>query len=358
MNETVSGIDPNLDSQPDLEWIQRLPKTDLHCHLGGSMRISTIIDEARRQGIYLPANSPETLEMHVVKSSASSLVDYLGAFAITESVLKDAAALERAAFELVEDAHRENVRILEVRYAPTNYRTPTLKLFQVVESVLSGLQRGSKEYGVHTGLIICGMRNDIEATREAVRLAADYKHEGVVGFDLAGPEHGFPPKQFVSVLAPVFSSFIPVTIHAGEAYGAKSIADAIIYLNARRIGHATNLFELAGLTDYIEITGLALETCVSSNLHTQAIPSVQTHPIRQMMRRGLRVSLNTDNRLVSATTITREMKLLVDELGFQKRDLVRLVKDGIKSSFCCKSVKRTTLDLLDKEIIELSQLPS
>ena len=350
----MSGSDDpavlGLNSRPDAAWIRRLPKSDLHCHLGGSMRIATLLDEARRQGVSLPADEPELLAPHVIKANADSLEDYLGAFPITESVLKNPDALERVAFELVEDAHSENIKILEVRYAPTNYRTRTLKLFQVVESVLSGLKRGSAELGVHTGLIICGMRNDMDATREAVRLAADYKADGVVGFDLAGPEHGYPPKQFEPVLSPVFSSFIPVTIHAGEAYGAKSIADAIIYLNARRIGHATNLFELRGLTDYIEITGLALETCVSSNLHTRAVPSVQTHPIRQMMRRGLRVSLNTDNRLVSDTSITNEMQLLVDELGFVKRDLIRLVKDGIKSSFCSKAIKRTTLNALDIEM--------
>jgi adenosine deaminase len=354
MNESDRVKKTGLDAVPTPEWVRRVPKTDLHCHLGGSLRLETLIDEARRQGVSLPAEDAGSLAPYVVKADASSLEDYLKAFAITESVLKNARALERAAFELVEDAHRENIKILEVRYAPTNYRTKSLKLFQIVESVLAGLQRGSREYGVHAGLIICGMRNNMDATREAVRLAADYKLEGVVGFDLAGPEHGYPPKQFESVLSPVFSSFIPVTIHAGEAYGAKSIADAIIYLNARRIGHATNLFELRGLTDYIEITGLALETCVSSNLHTRVIPSVQTHPIRQMMRRGLRVSLNTDNRLVSRTDITNEMMLLVNELGFVKRDLLRLVKDGVKSSFFRKEIKRQALDKIDTEIAELT----
>ena len=356
MNEVSKGAGIDLDAVPDLEWIRRVPKTDLHCHLGGSMRLGTLVDEARRQGITLPAEDPESLAPYVMKADANSMEDYLKAFAITESVLKNAQALERAAFELVEDAHFENVKVLEVRYAPTNYRTPSLKLYQVVESVLAGLQRGAREYGVHAGLIICGMRNNLETTREAVRLAADYKADGVVGFDLAGPEHGYPPKQFESVLSLVFSSFIPVTIHAGEAYGAKSIADAIVYLNARRIGHATNLFELQGLTDYIEITGLALESCVSSNLHTRAVPSIQTHPIRQMLRRGLRVSLNTDNRLVSQTNVTKEMTLLVNELGLVKRDLVRLTKDGVKSSFCSKAVKREVLNRIDEEICEISDL--
>lgn len=347
---TIAAKAPGNDT-PDLEWLARIPKTDLHCHLGGSIRLTTILDEAKRQGISLPADDEAGLARHVLKPDAKSLVDYLSAFEITESILKDAQALERCAYELVQDAHAENVRVLEVRYAPTNYRTPSLKLFDIVESVLAGLQRGADETGVLTGLILCGMRHDMRATRETVRLAADYRDAGVVGFDLAGPEKGNPPKQFESILAPVFASFIPVTIHAGEAYGAKSIADAIIYLNARRIGHGTNLFELSGLTTYLEVTGLALESCVSSNLHTGAVPSVQTHPIRQMMRRGLRVSINTDNRLVSNTTVTNEMRLLVEELGLNKSDIVRLVKDGVKSSFFSKARKRIVLDEIDAAVL-------
>ena len=343
----------DMDRRPDEAWIAQLPKTDLHCHLGGSLRLSTIRDEADRQGIALPGSSVEDLAARVIRPDAASLEEYLEAFDITESVLKDAQALERAAYELVEDAHRENVRLLEIRYAPTNYRTENLKLFQIVEAVLAGIKRGREKFGTLVGLILCGPRQDRAATAEAARLAADYRRSGVIGFDLAGPERGYRPKTYESILEPVFASFIPVTMHAGEAYGAKSIGDAINCLNARRIGHATNLFELGGLTDYIEIIGLGLEVCLSSNLHTGAVPSIQSHPVRQMVRRGLRVSVNTDNRLVSDTTITKEMGLLVSELGFTKRDLVRMVKDGVKSSFFRKWEKGKLLDEIDVAVAEM-----
>ena len=338
---------------PDLDWLQRVPKTDLHCHLGGGIRLSTILDEAKRQGIELPAHDETSLYPYVVKDAAESLEDYLEAFKITESVMKDAQALERVAYELCEDAHAENVHLLEIRYAPTNYRTESLKLFQIVEAVLAGIERARNDFDMLVGLILCGMKQDKDSIREAVSLAAEYKGNGVVGFDLAGPERGYRTKSYEPLLAKVFASFLPVTIHAGEAYGAKSIAEAVIYLNARRIGHGTNLFELQGLADYVEVTGLGLEVCLSSNLHTRAIPSIQSHPVRQMMRRGLRFSLNTDNRTVSDTNITKEMQLAVNELGFTKGSIIKSVKDGVKSSFFHKAEKRWVLDKIDQDLTTL-----
>ncbi len=338
------------DEIPDDEWLQKVPKTDLHCHLGGSLRISTLIDEAQRQKIELPSYDEEELRRHVVKDEAESLTDYLSAFALTESVMRDPRALRRVAYELAEDAYRENVKVLEMRYAPTNYQSSSFKLYHIVESVLEGIEQAQRDFDMLVGLIICGLKHDRQATEEAVQLAVAYKRSGVLGFDLAGPEYGHPPKDFAKIMKPVFKNFIPVTIHAGEAYGAKSIADSVIHLNARRIGHATSLFQFDRLTNYIEITGLGLELCLSSNVHTNAIPSVQTHPIRQMMREGLRFSLNTDNRLVSNTDITNEMRLLVNELGFKKGDIIKMVKGGVKSSFFRKSEKRWALDQMDEEL--------
>ena len=344
---------PSHSEIPDLEWLQRVPKTDLHCHLGGGIRLSTILDEAKRQKIDIPGSDEASLRPYVVKDEAESLEDYLTAFKITESVMKDARALERVAYELCEDAHRENVRVLEIRYAPTNYRTPSLQLFRIVEAVLKGIERARKDFDMLAGLILCGMKQDEDSIREAVSLAAEYKGSGVIGFDLAGPEKGFKTKSYEALLEKVFTSFLPVTIHAGEAYGAKSIAEAVIYLNARRIGHGTNLFELQGLAEYVEITGLGLEVCLSSNLHTRAIPSIQTHPVRQMKNRGLRFSFNTDNRTVSDTNITKEMQLAVAELGFKKGAIIKSVKDGVKSSFFHKAQKRWALDKIDADLAAL-----
>jgi len=338
---------------PDLDWLRRVPKTDLHCHLGGGIRLSTILDEAKRQGIELPAYDEISLRPYVVKDDAESLEDYLKAFKITESVMKDAQALERVAYELCEDAHAENVRLLEIRYAPTNYRTESLKLFQIVEAVLAGIARARNDFDMLVGLILCGMKQDKDSIRETARVASDNKGQGVIGFDLAGPEKGFPTKSYEDDLEKVFTSFLPVTIHAGEAFGAKSIAEAVLYLNARRIGHGTNLFELQGLAEYVEITGLGLEVCISSNLHTRAIPSIQSHPVRQMLRRGLRFSLNTDNRTVSDTNITKEMHLAVEELGFNKGAIIKSVKDGVKSSFFQKAEKRWALDKIDQDLAAL-----
>ncbi|MBT5021542.1 adenosine deaminase [Candidatus Woesearchaeota archaeon] len=338
---------------PDEAWIKKIPKTDLHVHLGGSIRLTTLIDEAKRQGIDLPSTEPDELRQYVVQTDAESLEQYLEAFKITESVMKDAEALKRVAYELVEDVAAENGKLIEVRYAPTNYRTDKLKLYKIIESVLEGLQKGEKDFGVHTGLIICGIKTDVEATTEAARATLNYIDQGVVGFDMAGKEYGMRPKNFLKVLQPIFDYMLPLTIHAGEAYGAKSIKEAINYLNARRIGHGTNIFEDPRLVKYAVRTRLPLEICVSSNLHTKAIPSIDTHPIRQMMRRGIRCSLNTDNRLVSHTNITKEMLLLVSELGFRKGDLKKLVKDGVKSAFIDDIDRKHILDCMDSEFDRL-----
>ncbi|MBT7903204.1 adenosine deaminase [Candidatus Woesearchaeota archaeon] len=344
---------------PTIAWIKKIPKTDIHVHLGGSMRITTLIDEAKRQKIKLPSYNIETLKKLVIKENALDLEEYLKAFHLTESVMKSERTLKRVAFELVVDCVSENVRLLEVRFAPTNYVTPKLKLPQIIEAVLEGLDAGKKyckeklKKRIHVGLIVCGIRTDKSATEEAVRIAINYYGQGVVGFDIAGAEYGHRPKELEKVCMPVFKHHVPVTIHAGEAYGAKSISESLVYLRAKRIGHGTHVLGSTLLVREANTSRLPFEVCISSNVHTKTIPSIQAHPIRQMMMRGLRVCINTDNRLVSNTNITKEMYLLVNHLGFRKGDLKKLVKNGVKAAFIDKDTTDeiltefdTSLDLL------------
>ncbi|MBI4576034.1 MAG: adenosine deaminase [Planctomycetes bacterium] len=336
---------------PDADWIRRLPKTDLHVHLGGSMRFETLLDEAARQGVELPPTE-ELRRSVILDGPGRDLSGYLGAFQYTESILRDATALRRVARELVEDAAAENVRVLEVRFGPTNYVTGSLRLYEVVEAVLEGLQEGGSRHGVRTGLIVCGIRTDMEATSRAAQIAVNYMDHGVVGFDLAGKERGFPPKDFREVFHIIHDNFLPVTVHAGESFGAKSIADAINHLNARRIGHGVHLRENEKLYDYVDIYRIGLEVCVSSNVHSGA-SHLATHPVRKYFQDGLRVSINTDNRLVSNTTVTRELELLAGHMGFNKGDLKILVKNGVKSAFLKTYEVKRILDSFDEEFGKL-----
>src|SRR5690606_26124282 len=247
-----------------------LPKTDLHVHLDGSLRPLTILDLGRQQGVPLPADTPEGIEKAVgAGEQFGSLVEYLRGFALTLSVMQTEEALERTAFELAEDAHLENVRYMEVRYAPMLHTQKGLPLTRVVEAVLSGLRRAREEYGIKSNVILCGIRNiSSESSYEMAELAMAYKGRGVVGFDLAGAEANFPAKDHQKAFNLVRENNINCTIHAGEAYGPASIHQAIHVCGAHRIGHGVRLRENGDLLHYVNDHRIPLECCVSSNLQT------------------------------------------------------------------------------------------
>src|SRR5690606_24186475 len=222
-----------------LEVFQQLPKTDLHVHLDGSLRAETLLDLARQQDLELGLDTVEQVRAAVgAGKHFGSLVDYLKGFELTLQVMQEEEALERIAFELAEDAHRENVRYMEVRYAPLLHTKRGLKLTAVVEAVLDGLRRARETYGIKSNVIICGIRNiSPESSYEMAELAVAYKNRGVVGFDLAGAEAENPPKHHKEAFQLVRDNNINCTIHAGEAYGPESVAQAIHICGAHRIGH-------------------------------------------------------------------------------------------------------------------------
>ncbi len=328
-------IKPSDNRPPTLEWIKKLPKTDLHVHIGGSLRIKTLIELAKKNKVKLPTYNPKELRKLVVMqdNGCHSLAQYLKSFDITESVLCTEEALERAAYELAEDAARENVWCIEVRFGPTNYMKYGMKLPFIIEAVLRGLKRAQKKFGIHTGLILSGMRSDKHMTEIAAEMAVNYQYKGVVGFDLAGPELGNEPRSFADIFRIIHDNFVYVTIHAGEECDATAIADAINYLNARRIGHGTKVLQNEKLLNYIRDNRIGIEVCPSSNIHTCSSASYQSHPLRTFLQENLRVTINTDNRLISNTNITKEMWLASTNLGLTRADLKMLVKNGFKSLF-------------------------
>lgn len=320
----------------DRELLERLPKTDLHVHLDGSLRPETIHELAERDDVELPFSSVDDIRRFFVEDLPErDLVAYLERFDVTTSVMQTPEALERIAFELVEDAARENVWYMEVRYAPILSTKRGLSPRQVVDAIERGLRRGQETYPrTRAHQIICGLRHfEPERAVRMAALAVEYKDRGVLAFDLAGAERDNPAKRFREAFYLVRHANLNVTVHAGEAYGPESIHQALHWAGAHRIGHGVRLGEDPDLVEYVRDHRIPLEMCPTSNVQTGAVASIDLHPIREYFDRGLRVTVNTDNRLMSNTTLTDELALCSEYLRFDLDEIKKLILNGFKSAF-------------------------
>ena len=315
--------------------LQRLPKVELHCHLDGSLRISTILDLAKQDKVILPtSNSDKLSKLLVIGKTRGSLEDYIKRFDITLSVMQTPVALRRTAYELIEDVAKENVRYIEIRYSPILHTEKGMSLGESVEAVREGLQRGRKDFGVESGIIVCGIRNiSAAASLKLADLTVRYKNKGVVGFDLAGAEENFPAKDHQEAFYMILNNNINATIHAGEAFGPSSIHQAIHHCGAHRIGHGTRLKENKDLMNYVNDHRITLEVCLTSNWQTRSIRSLKYHPLKYYYDQGIRVTLNTDNRLMSGTTLTKEFLLAHKLFGFKLHDFREMIIMAMKSAF-------------------------
>ncbi len=370
------------------EFLEKIPKTDLHLHLDGSLRLPTLIELAKAAKVPLPSETEAGLQELVFKEKYQDLPDYLRGFGLTCAVLQNPENLERVAYELAVDNIAENVRYIEVRYAPQLHVRPGFTVEEVIECVNRGLARAQQEHNrspavrdggdipFHYGIITCAMRFfnrhmsayyaqlfDVMphapakevmavASLEMARSAAALAHQKgipVVGFDLAGAEAGFPALDHKDAYQYAHVHFLKKTVHAGEAYGPESIFQAITECHADRLGHGTWLFGadkikdpaikdpayyVKCLVDYVATRRITLEVCPTSNLQT--IPSIETvadHPLRKMLDANLSVSINTDNRLVSRTSVTRELELVCTHLPVTPAQLRNIILAGFKGSF-------------------------
>lgn len=370
------------------EFIRRVPKTDLHLHLDGSLRLSTLIELSKDGDIELPSYTEEGLRNLVFKEHYNDLGEYLKGFAYTCAVLQTAENLERVAFELAEDCIEDGVRYIEVRFAPQLLVSKKLSIKESVQAVAAGLKRAQLVHnesvavksGVDLsfdfGVILCAMRRfnkymgkyysgllavldetpekevfsiaSMEMARAAVALR-DNDGLPVVGFDLAGEEAGFPASYHSDAYQYAHSHFLAKTVHAGEAYGPESIFQAITECYANRIGHGTFIFSKDSISDkdikdrsgyidqlveYVASQRMTMEVCLTSNLQTiPSITSISKHPIVKMLDRNLAVSICTDNRLVSHTSITDEYELLTKELSITPKQFRNIVISGFKGAF-------------------------
>jgi adenosine deaminase len=342
--------------------IQRLPKTDIHCHLDGCLRARTMLELAEAQGVRLPTrNLPKLTRILEAGKRTKSLGDYLRIFDYTLSVLQEKDALYRVAFELVEDSAAENVRHLEVRYSPILHRRKKLAFEDIVDPVIAGLNAAGRKHGMSTGVIICGIRSlNPKYSLALAELAVAYKGKGVLAFDLAGQEKDYPAKAHRAAFQLILKNNINSTVHAGEAFGAASIGQALHYCGAHRIGHGTRLREDPDLMQYVNDHRIPLEVCLSSNVQTRTVPNVRKHPFLFYFRQGLRVTLNTDSRLISATSVTQEVALAARAFRLSPYEIKKIIINGFKSAFLPYAEKARLLRSVTLEIdrIFMEEFPS
>jgi adenosine deaminase len=316
------------------EKLRRLPKAELHCHLDGSLRPATLIELGKEFGVKMPCKSADELRDYMLVNDAETLEEYLARFEVTISVLQTAEAIERVAYELGEDAAKDGVRYLEVRNAPILNSRLKLTPAEALDAQLRGLARAEQDFGIVARSIVIALRQmQPMVSLELARLAVAYRDRGVVAFDLAGGELGYPASAHSLAFAYARENNLAVTVHAGEGDGAESVRQAVHSCCANRLGHATRLIEDPALTQYVNDRRIGLEICLTSNVHTGAALSYETHPLRAYFDHGLNVSLNTDNRLMSGTTLTDEYIYAAKYLDFTFDELCTLSLNGFESSF-------------------------
>mgnify|MGYP005837625845 CR=1 FL=1 len=335
----------------DQEWIARLPKFDLHVHLDGSLRLETARELAKRQG--LPSSA--RLEQALTPPPRCRLEEYLQAFQVTLALLQREEALERAAFELCEDAANEGVVYLEIRFAPLLHLEAGLTPAQVVEAVLAGMRRAERIYPLKTGLILCGMKQEpLERLEETVRLAASYLGEGVVGFDLAGPEERFPPSVHRRAIELARAAGLHLTLHAGEGCCPEHIKEAVD-LGAERIGHGFYLYQDEETERRIANSEIALEVCPTSNLQISGkMSSYADHPLKRYLDRGVRVTLNTDNRLMSKTSSTRELAEVVRAFSLTPAEVRKILLNSAKAAFASEPLRTMLSEQVEAAFAEIA----
>jgi adenosine deaminase len=396
----------------DMDLIRRLPKTDLHVHLDGSLRLPTLVQLARERRVALPSETPEGLEELVFRERYANLAEYLRGFAYTCAVLQDAEALERAAYELALDCQADGVRYVEVRFAPQLHVQPGFEMPEVVRAVDTGLRRATAEFNARrevkagsepafgAGIVLCAMRfftpefslgfrrffealpeapekeihtvASLEVARAAARLR---REEGllVVGIDLAGQEKGYPAEDHREAYQIAHEAFLGKTVHAGEDYGPESIFQAIGDLHADRIGHGTWLFDASKVTsreigdpqryvndlaEFVADKRITIEVCLTSNQQTvpELADDLRRHPFAEMRRRRLSTTFCTDNRLVSHTTVSNEIHRAVEAFGLTPREVRDILIYGFKRSFYPgtylekREYVRRTIDYADRLI--------
>lgn len=316
------------------EIYRKMPKCNLHTHLEGSVRPQTFLELAQAQGLSLPFEPADVDAWLQVNGEEKSLVDYLDKIMVNYQVLKAADALRRTTFEAAEDAYRDGVIYFEMRAGPVTHAHSGLPVALCIESMLAGLQEAEAAFGIVCRLIISGLRNhDPRQNEDLARLAVRYMDQGVVGFDLAGDEAGFPADLHRGAFALLMDSGLGITVHAGEASGHESVRYAVGEIGAGRIGHGVRSVESLSTMALLQERGVLLEVCPTSNVHTGTVPSIQAHPVKTLYAAGIRISIGDDDPITSRTRVSNELTILDSVFGFTPEQVLGIQLIGMEASF-------------------------
>lgn len=320
---------------------KKLPKIELHCHLDGSVRANTIIDIAKNENITLPSfDENEIKKLVQVPEDCTSLNEYLKRFDLPNMIMQTKEGLERVAFELLEDAASENVKYIEIRFAPQLHTQGGLSFKEIIQSVINGVNKAEKIYDIRGNVILSCLRHmSVEDADLTVESGKEFLNKGVVAIDLAGPEEeGFAVK-FKSVIDKARGYSYKVTIHAGEAASGQNVIDAIKLLGAQRIGHGVRIKDMKEAYDLVKNNNVVLEMCPTSNIQTKAIEDFKQYPLLDFYKDDIKVTLNTDNRTVSNIDLTYEINLISDNFKFSNEDYKKIYLNSIDATFADEETK-------------------
>lgn len=324
------------------------PLVELHLHLDGSLRLGTMLEIAEEEGVKLPSKTERGLFGKLRCGTVrESLADYLEAFGHTVAVMQTPVALARIGNELIEDVSKDGVKYAEVRFCPDLHLARGMDMDLVIEAVLTGLEMGGHQHGVDWGLIVCSMRHyPPERTAEILGAAVRHQAEGVVAVDMAGDDLNFPGDEHAKYFRHAREKGLNVTVHAAEAGPARLAQTAVREFKAQRIGHGVHAIDDDSVLETLALRGTGIEICLTSNVQIKTVARVEDHPFKKYLDMGLMVSLNTDNRMLADTTMTKEFDLARRTWNLTPKQERRLIENAIETSFATPAVKKKLKALL------------
>ena len=328
--------------------MKKLPKIELHCHLDGSVRVNTIIDIAKKENIKLDSYKKCDIEKIVqVPSDCTSLNEYLKRFDLPNKVMQNSKNLKRITFELLEDAYNENVKYIEIRFAPMLHLNGGLSVKEVIQSVIDGINEAEKIYDIKGNIILSCMKNMSEEDAILViEEGKEFLNKGVVAIDLAGPEEEGFARTYERAMKLARGYGYNITIHAGEAASGQNVIDCINILKAQRIGHGVRIKDMKDAYDLVKNTGVTLEMCPTSNIQTKAIEDFKKYPLYDFYKDGINLSINTDNRTVSNIDLTNEIKIISNEFNMSKEEYKDIYLNSVNASFADEATKKWLRSLI------------
>lgn len=330
----------------EMAWFRALPKAELHCHLDGSLPRHTVRRLGKEAGLALPETEEALAAALTVPADCRSLKEYLDCFSLPISCLQTYDALCTAAYDTAKAAFEEGTVYLELRFAPAFSAHDGFTQKDVVGAVRDGLKKAEADLGMRTGILLCGMRHfDLEKNLEIPALAEKFMGDGVCGIDLAGDEKAYPPELHSRMFSLASEMEIPFTIHAGECHSAENVRTSVL-MGARRIGHGIAMAGVKEIEELCRERGVAVEMCPTSNFQTKAVEKRSDYPIRRFLEQGLAVTVNTDNRTVSGTSMTEELFLLHSQFGVTKEEALHMTENAVLAAFAEEEVKRELLEKL------------